>query len=135
MQHHIEPPAGVLRPNAPIPNDHSGVKPPAVSILPDLNSTAKQLGALAGNLDLFYHRGKIVFRDHLGILQVMTGMKFRTWINHQGVVTFSKLDAATGAPIPCSLSCGDAAAILECQSFLKGVRPLAESNGEEMDHE
>lgn len=95
----------------------------AVQILRDLNSTAKALGVIAAELPLFYHRGNVVFYDHREKLQVMTGMDFRNWINHQGVMTFSKFDD-DGAPVPCSLSCGDAAAILKAGSFLMGLKPL-----------
>lgn len=101
--------------------------PPLVKIGRDLNAMAKTLGPIVATLDLFYHRGEIVFYDHLGNLQVMTGLKFRTWINHQGVITYLKLDEATGAPIPCSLSGGDASAVLECESFRRCVKPLAMS--------
>ena len=95
----------------------------------DLNQTAKDLGAIVADLNLYYQRGKPVFHDHMGKLRVMTGIIFRTWINHQGVITFLNLDAA-GVPIPCSLSIADAAAILESVSFLMCVKPLGDSNDE-----
>ena len=111
---------------------HAGETPApkhAVQILRDLNSTAKALGEIAPELPLFYHRGNVVFYDHLERLQVMTGLDFRNWINHQGVLTFSKFND-DGEPVPCSLSCGDAAALLKAGSFLMHLKPLATSEDE-----
>ena len=102
-----------------------------VRIERDLSVTAKSLAEIAPLLPLFYHRGKIVFIDHLQTLQMMTGMRFRTWINHNGVITYAKTDEVTGEPVRVSLSCGDAAAILEDDGFRRRLKPLPAALDEE----
>lgn len=101
-----------------------------VQILLDLNSTAEALGAIAAELEVFYHLGKVVFYNHFGVVEEMTGLKFRTWVNHQGVFTYREFDTETGLVIPCSLGLEEAETILESMSFLKNVKPLVASNDE-----
>lgn len=100
---------------------------PAVKIDADLNTTAKRLGEIIARLDLFEMNGDLVFFDHAGKMQTMTGRRFRTWISDY-VITAAQFDKKSGAPIPISLGIDEAATILESENFRRGVRPLAGVN-------
>jgi len=96
---------------------------PVVQIKPDLNETAKLLGPIISRLDLYEMNGAQVYFDHMGEMQTMTGRKFRTWISDH-VVTCVKFDTKSGTPWPASLAVDEAATLLECENFRRGVRPL-----------
>jgi len=96
---------------------------PVVKIELDLNATAARLGEIVGRLDLFSMNGEQVFFDYAGEMQVMTGRKFRTWITNH-VLTCRKFITGTNVPISESLQVDEAATILECENFRRGVRPL-----------
>lgn len=108
--------------------DNPAVAPAArslhpIQILPDLNATAKQLGAVVADLDLFSRAGEVVFPDDLGNIEPMTGRKFRTWISDH-VTIYRKVIRETGEPIPCSLKPEESATILECGNFQRFLKQL-----------
>jgi len=94
---------------------------PLVRISPDLNETAKLLGQIATRLDIFKLSGELVFFDD-GLMRVMTGRIFRTWINDH-VVMATKF-AADGSAVRGTLEVTDAATILDSPNFRRGVREL-----------
>lgn len=101
----------------------AGDAQPVVRIEPDLNVTARRLGEIVARLDIFEMNGAQVFFDNKGEMQTMTGRKFRTWISDH-VVTCVKFDPKSGTPWPASLAVDEAATVLECENFRRGVRPL-----------
>lgn len=96
---------------------------PVVKIEMDLNVTARRFGEIVARLDLYNLNGELVFFNHRGEKETMTGRKFRTWISNH-VVTCQKFDPKSGYPIPCSLAVDEASTVLESENFKRGVRPL-----------
>ncbi len=100
---------------------------PVVAMGADVNQTARRLGEIVSRLDLFAMNGGLVHFDHGGRMRPMTARVFRTWINDH-VIMAAKFDKDGGSPIPGTLGSDDAAAILESQNFLRGVRPVLSVN-------
>lgn len=103
------------------------VETPKVAYGANLNVVAMHLGQIIGRLDLFMQYGELVFFDWQGERQVMTGIRFRTWINGH-VIIYEKRNKDTDAPVPMTLSIEAANTILQTQEFLRGVRPLRGMN-------
>ena len=100
---------------------------PVVRIDQDLNVTARRLGEVIQNQDLFEMNGTLVYFDHRGERQAMTPTAFRTWINDR-VVVAEKFQKDTGLAIPGILTKDAASTILESQNFRRGVRVLTGMN-------
>jgi hypothetical protein len=96
---------------------------PIVAMTEDLNRNALKFGQLCSSLNIFRKGEYLVTFDDLGQEVMMTGRRFRTWINEHVVVAFS-FDKREGAAKRGTLSVVDADSILEAQSFLRGVRQL-----------
>lgn len=100
---------------------------PVVVLSKDLNEVGRRLGAIVSRLDLFFLNGELVFFDE-GEQRVMTGRVFRTWINEY-VLLASRYNKETGeAEGRVTLDQTDAATILECANFRRGVRRIREVN-------
>lgn len=100
---------------------------PVVRLSADLNQTALLLGQVATRLDLYKMNGEIVYFDEDHQMKPMTGRRLRTWINDH-VVIASKFDKESGRPIAGTLTHDEAATILDCGNFRRGVRPLLAVN-------
>lgn len=99
---------------------------PCVPLGNNLLAVAQQLGQIASRLDIFLQNGDLIHFDFNGDRQLMTPVRFRTWIN-QHVILFEKRNS-NDQPLPITLSGEAAAAILESQPFRRGVRPLRGMN-------
>jgi hypothetical protein len=95
-----------------------------VQMRSSLAETAIMLAPIISRLDLYQMSGDLVFFDHLGERQMMNPLKFRNWINHQGVITCRKYDKDAGIAIPETMHKEEAATLLADCIFLRGVRPL-----------
>jgi hypothetical protein len=97
---------------------------PVVPIKPSLAETAILLAPIISRLDLYQMSGDLVYFDHAGERQLMSPVRFRNWINHQGVITCRKFDKNSPNPIPETMHKDEAATLLVDCAFLRGVRPL-----------
>ena len=97
---------------------------PVVVIRPYLCDTAIQLAPIVSRLDLYQMNDDLIFFDHKGDRQLMSAVKFRNWLNHQGVITCRKFDKSSPNPIPETMHKDEAATLLADSIFLRGVRPL-----------
>lgn len=100
---------------------------PTVLYGDDLNEMARRLGEIVARLDIFRQHNELVFFRYDGVRERMTGRIFRTWIN-QHVVIGRRFDKEDGKLKPATLKVEDASTILDCDEFLRGVRPIEAVN-------
>lgn len=115
------------------PQAHTGDQPTtkhAVLLTRDLYATAKAVGDIIGEMDLYEHSGKFYYPDHLGEMQVMTPAVFRNWINHQGVITYRKFNIHRER-VTRSMTFDEAESILCSLYLLRKVKPLPVNVDEE----
>lgn len=93
----------------------------------NLREVARQLGGMAGQLELFRLGGDLVYFDFQGEMKPMSGRIFRTWIAAH-VIIAARYHRETGDPIPGTLRTDDAATILESEDFRRGVREIRAIN-------
>lgn len=83
---------------------------------------------MAPKLDLFEVNGDLVYYDHRRKRQLMTGRKFRSWIENF-VYVVGGYDRKTGAAQKGSLGLSDAMDVLEAPDFRLGVREIQMEEG------
>ena len=105
--------------------DAAGTVP--VMVHADLNVTARHLGQIVSQRELFEMNGELIYFDHRGERQVMTPVRFRSWMSEE-VLIFEKRDKNTDLPLASMLTKDASATILESQPFRRGVRPLRGMN-------
>lgn len=88
---------------------------------------ARRFGELAPKLDVYEVNGELVYYDHRRHRKVMTGRKFRSWIE-EFVYVVGGYDRRTGEPQSGSLGLSDAMDILEAPAFRRGVREIEQEN-------
>jgi hypothetical protein len=96
---------------------------PQVAMSDDVNLNAQRLGMQCSRLDIFRRGEQLVFFDCDGLEILVTGRRFRSWINEHVTIAF-KFDGKSGQAKPGTLSVEEAATILESQSFLRHVRKI-----------
>lgn len=92
-----------------------------------IRDLSMRFGEIAPQLPLFSVNETLVYFDHNRKRQMMTGRKFRSWVEKH-VVVFGKFDSKTGAPVNESLTLGDSLDVLEAPDFLRGVREVKAVN-------
>ena len=107
--------------------DESGAVP--VRMDPDLVVTARHLGQVCAQREIFQQNSELVFFDWSGERRQMNPAIFRTWIRDRAnCLIFEKRDKASDKPLPITLTKDAATTILESEPFQQRVRPLTAMN-------
>lgn len=104
------------------PMDETGAVP--VRIDHDLVVTARHLGQICGQRDIFLHNSELVFFDWTGERKQMTPGIFRTWLRDSANCLIYEKRDKDDRPIPTTLTKDASTTILESQPFLQRIRPL-----------
>lgn len=106
--------------------DASGTVP--VRLAGEIVETARHLGQVVSNRDLFFQNEEMVWFDWQGERRVMDANSFRTWVRDRaGCMVYERRDKED-CPIPVTLTKDAASTILMSEAFKKCVRPLTAMN-------
>jgi hypothetical protein len=109
------------------PMDESGAVP--VRMDPDIVVTARHLGQVCAQREIFHHNSDMVFFDWEGERRQMSPTVFRTWVRDSAnCLIYEKRDKATDKPLSITLTKDASTTILESQPFKQRIRPLHSMN-------